>query len=233
MKQARLIFDDSGLEMTATKHIEEGQEIFNDYGDLPQSELLRCYGYVAASHAEYDVAEIKAQVFIDKLLKHHPLDKTDKQERLEYLKAKGILEDYYLFRKQQSYFSEDDDMSEVLILLNILNMSRHEFLTAKTQFDATSEALKEYRGTITSLRAYTNGAKDVIVETILNALQEFYNKTVSGLSSSERADNDKAGGKIIRTETQSDRRKRMADAVIRAEADIAQSWIVAYRALSD
>ena len=47
--------------MTAIKHIKKGEEIFNDYGPLPQSDLLRRYGYVSDEYKQWDVVEIASQ----------------------------------------------------------------------------------------------------------------------------------------------------------------------------
>lgn len=41
---ARLCCDNQDLEMRAIRHITRGGEIFNDYGQLPRSDLLRRYG---------------------------------------------------------------------------------------------------------------------------------------------------------------------------------------------
>jgi SET domain-containing protein 6 len=44
--------------MRAIKSIIAGEEIFNDYGQLPRSDLLRRYGYVTENYKAFDVAEI-------------------------------------------------------------------------------------------------------------------------------------------------------------------------------
>lgn len=44
--------------MRSIKPITAGEEIFNDYGQLPRSDLLRRYGYVTENYGKYDVAEI-------------------------------------------------------------------------------------------------------------------------------------------------------------------------------
>lgn len=44
--------------MTALRHIKAGEEILNYYGPLPNSELLRRYGYVTSKHSRYDVVEV-------------------------------------------------------------------------------------------------------------------------------------------------------------------------------
>jgi len=44
--------------MKAIKPIKEGDEIFNDYGQIPRSDLVRRYGYVTDNYAPYDVVEL-------------------------------------------------------------------------------------------------------------------------------------------------------------------------------
>ncbi|KAF2435198.1 SET domain-containing protein [Tothia fuscella] len=55
---AQLFYEQDALVMKAIKDISQGQEIYNTYGLLPRSDLLRRYGYVADSYAQYDVVEI-------------------------------------------------------------------------------------------------------------------------------------------------------------------------------
>jgi SET domain-containing protein 6 len=61
---ARLCCDNEELEMRSIKTIARGEEIFNDYGQLPRSDLLRRYGYITENYAQYDVAEITTQEFL-------------------------------------------------------------------------------------------------------------------------------------------------------------------------
>jgi len=58
---ARLCCDNANLEMRAIKYIKQGSEILNDYGQLPQSDLLRRYGYITENYAAFDVAEIETE----------------------------------------------------------------------------------------------------------------------------------------------------------------------------
>jgi SET domain-containing protein 6 len=50
--------------MRSIKPIARGEEIFNDYGQLPRSDLLRRYGYITANYRPYDVAEISTQTLL-------------------------------------------------------------------------------------------------------------------------------------------------------------------------
>jgi SET domain-containing protein 6 len=61
---ARLCCDNEDLEMRSIKPIARGEEILNDYGQLPRSDLLRRYGYITEHYAQYDVAEITTQEFL-------------------------------------------------------------------------------------------------------------------------------------------------------------------------
>lgn len=51
--------------MKAIKPISEGEEIFNDYGNLPRSDLLRRYGYIADSYKKFDVVEVSLELISD------------------------------------------------------------------------------------------------------------------------------------------------------------------------
>lgn len=60
--QARLFQEEGFLVMKAIKPIHQGEEIFNDYGQIPRSDLLRRYGYVTENYAPYDVVELPLDV---------------------------------------------------------------------------------------------------------------------------------------------------------------------------
>ena len=65
---ARLCCGNKDLEMRSIKNIAAGEEIFNDYGQLPRSDLLRRYGYVSETYAPHDVAEIITQEMLSLFL---------------------------------------------------------------------------------------------------------------------------------------------------------------------
>lgn len=44
--------------MKSIKPIQEGEEIFNDYGEIPRADLLRRYGYVTDNYSPFDVIEL-------------------------------------------------------------------------------------------------------------------------------------------------------------------------------
>ena len=47
--------------MKATEPIKEGDQVFDDHGEIPRSDLLRRYGYVSDSYSPYDVIELSLE----------------------------------------------------------------------------------------------------------------------------------------------------------------------------
>ncbi|KAH7321450.1 putative ribosomal N-lysine methyltransferase 4 [Rhexocercosporidium sp. MPI-PUGE-AT-0058] len=101
---ARLCCDNEDLEMRSIKQISRGDEIFNDYGQLPQSDLLRRYGYTTDNYASYDVAEVSTQSILSSLAKEQqlsagqplqPLSREQLERRVELAQREGVYEDSY------------------------------------------------------------------------------------------------------------------------------------------
>lgn len=61
--------------MQAIKPIQEGEEIFNDYGDLPRADLLRRYGYITDNYAPFDTMELSFES-VCHAADHEPSDLT-------------------------------------------------------------------------------------------------------------------------------------------------------------
>ena len=62
MAQARLYQNETSMTMIAIKAIEKGDEIFNDYGSLPRSDMLRRYGYITDQYKKWDVVELDGEM---------------------------------------------------------------------------------------------------------------------------------------------------------------------------
>lgn len=102
---ARLCCDNDDLEMRSIKPILKGEEIFNDYGQLPRSDLLRRYGYVTDNYASYDVAELSTKSLLallsldgnvlDGNTNLLPLSKEELERRVELAQREGVYEDSY------------------------------------------------------------------------------------------------------------------------------------------
>ena len=49
------------MAMVALHTIHPGQQLFNDFGQLPRSDLLRRYGYITDRYKRWDVVEISLE----------------------------------------------------------------------------------------------------------------------------------------------------------------------------
>lgn len=118
---ARLFYEDDNLVMKSIKPITAGEEIFNDFGDLPSSDLLRRYGYVTSNYREYDVVEIPSYLMYEKW---EDLGLTEKQmeERMGLLNVHGLLDTGYDLSHPSS---EATNGSQIF-----LSMASPEFRTA-------------------------------------------------------------------------------------------------------
>jgi SET domain-containing protein 6 len=66
------------LEVTSLRpSLSAGSEVFNYYGPLPSSELLRRYGYVTPEHQRYDVAELPWSLMLEALSEELGVSRND------------------------------------------------------------------------------------------------------------------------------------------------------------
>lgn len=71
--------------MVALKPIRKGEEIFNDYGPLPRSDLLRRYGYVTDNYKKYDVVELGSGEIVQLAAEYSQLQLAEKNTRVSTL----------------------------------------------------------------------------------------------------------------------------------------------------
>lgn len=159
--KAKLYQEDDYLIMRSTKPIAAGEEIFNDYGPLPRSDLLRMYGYVTSNYAQYDVVEFSFDLLEEiSGKKHNDRSKT-------WLKTKnqlddlGLFEDGYIISRVESNTKLEDLLTGQLhMLLRALcaddnakmpKMSTNEAITVKEAAllsAVLTKRLSEYATTI-------------------------------------------------------------------------------------
>jgi N-lysine methyltransferase SETD6 len=76
--------------LRSIRAIPKGQQIYNTYGNLPNSDLLRRYGYVIAGSKD-DIVEIPSEMIIETI---SSLAKGEVQRRIELLEEEEIFEAY-------------------------------------------------------------------------------------------------------------------------------------------
>ncbi len=90
--KARIFYTPLSLEMKSTSFIAKDDQVWNTYGDRPNSDLLRSYGYLAGS--ESDVCEVESDLVVDTAANRLP--DVEKKQRVDLMIEEGILEEYGL-----------------------------------------------------------------------------------------------------------------------------------------
>lgn len=121
--QCRLFQTPTTLEMRTTRPITANDELFNDYGPLPRSDLLRRYGYITPNYAQYDVAEVSADFITE--IAGKILDQDDKTERIDYLLDEGVLDDAF------DIGTDLEVPKEMLVVVSTFLLTKEEFAILK------------------------------------------------------------------------------------------------------
>ncbi|KAL4898554.1 hypothetical protein BDV59DRAFT_6164 [Aspergillus ambiguus] len=145
---ARLFQDGNALVMKAIKPIAKGEEIFNDYGEIPRADLLRRYGYVTDNYAPYDVVELSLET-ICKVAGLSDAD-TEEQPPLAFLEEFDAVEEGYVLPRPSQ---EDDSLAEFIptelkVLLRTLTLSPEELAQQKSQNKPPKPAFEQAEATI-------------------------------------------------------------------------------------
>ncbi|KAL3448559.1 hypothetical protein BJX65DRAFT_65181 [Aspergillus insuetus] len=163
---ARLFQEEESLVMKAIKSIKAGEEIFNDYGEIPRADLLRRYGYVTDNYAPYDVVELSlnqlcsAGGLSDSSIEHQP--------RLQLLENLDLLDDGYAISRPSSTDSLSDIIPEELVfLVKTLTLSPEQFSERqqkqkppKASFDTAEARLLHIAVQLNQSRYATSIAQD-------------------------------------------------------------------------
>jgi SET domain-containing protein 6 len=153
---ARLCCDNEDLEMRTIKPITKGKEIFNDYGQLPQSDLLRRYGYVTERYAAYDVAEISTESIVSafrnggiQIPNLEPLGNEDLDKRIELVEREGVFEDSYdLVHRGEDGSSFPDELLALLYLLLVDAENLEVISSSQSSLPSRSKLATELVGQI-------------------------------------------------------------------------------------
>ncbi|KAJ5566865.1 hypothetical protein N7535_006171 [Penicillium sp. DV-2018c] len=138
---ARLYQEEGKLTMKAIKPIQEGEEIFNDYGEIPRADLLRRYGYVTDNYAVYDVVELSLEDICQAA--GLPSASPETEPRLELLDNLDILDDGYVIPRPVKANPSLEDIlpAELVVLLTTLALPTEEFNQRASKKKAPKPAL--------------------------------------------------------------------------------------------
>lgn len=158
---ARLVTDNENddLEMRAIKPISQGEEILNDYGQLPRSDLLRRYGYITDNYAAYDVAEILTDSIISGFLDNTFLDQqrtpfrkftvAELDARIELAKREDVFEDSYdIIRSSSDEPSMPDELIALIYLILINDETFASLHRSETALSSRSKMMTAEVGNV-------------------------------------------------------------------------------------
>lgn len=82
------------MTMIALKDIQKGEQIFNDFGQLPRSDLLRRYGYVTDNYRTWDVVEVNIEDVMKAASEFNKLSEKRKEDKvLLSFRDRALVED--------------------------------------------------------------------------------------------------------------------------------------------
>ncbi|KAK9375095.1 uncharacterized protein V1513DRAFT_414020 [Lipomyces chichibuensis] len=154
---AKLFYSKENLEMRATKFIPEGSQIYNTYGDLPNADLLRRYGYVRFGKTKNDVVEVETQLVIDS--SPHRLSETLLKKRIDFMievdqeEDEELLDDYIQISISSSAIPTSALLLTYILMLNptafrSLRKQGHDAVQSITRKELKSEEQRELWTTI-------------------------------------------------------------------------------------
>lgn len=76
--------------MRSIRPIIEGDQIYNTYGNLPNADLLRRYGYVISGSKD-DLVEISSEMIIQKISRH---SEEELRRRIDILMDEEVFDEY-------------------------------------------------------------------------------------------------------------------------------------------
>lgn len=153
---ARLCCDNEDLEMRTIKPIAKGEEIFNDYGQLPRSDLVRRYGYTTDNYAVYDVAEISTESILFAFRSGtipipdlEQLGNESLEARVELAEREGIFESSYdLAHPGPDGPSIPDEFLAFLYLLLVDNETFESIFSSQSSMPSRSKLATEFVGRV-------------------------------------------------------------------------------------
>jgi SET domain-containing protein 6 len=168
---AHLCHPENGyLEMRSIKPISQGSQVYNTYGELPNSDFLRRYGYVEAGGTDFDVVEITSSLIAKAVASEYKLPVSDIESSLERLanyeeETDAYDESYGIY--DESYdipFSGEPEQANLGLLLYLQ-------LSAHTQYD-TKQTIRQI-GNLIGNDEITEEAKTIWEKAIELRLAEY------------------------------------------------------------
>lgn len=123
---ANLVYDVSSLKMCATKPIATGEQLYNIYGDHPNAELLRRYGYVEWGGSKFDFGELPMETVLKVLNEDYHIDTADLTRWIDALKASEQISNAFegenIVLSAYDCYSDGQIVAECVVFLQIITV---------------------------------------------------------------------------------------------------------------
>lgn len=133
--------------MTSLRLIKAGEEVLNYYGQLPNCDLLRRYGYTSTKHQRYDVVELPWELIHTVINDHFggkqtsSLDEEDLEESFVVERESGDPDETGINTSQAEFIGFSEELQDQVnhfvasaLRINIDNMKKPEKLKLKSAF---------------------------------------------------------------------------------------------------
>ncbi|KAG0149390.1 hypothetical protein CROQUDRAFT_669256 [Cronartium quercuum f. sp. fusiforme G11] len=148
-ENAKLFYEPNLLNMTVTKAIKAGEQIYNTYADPPNADLLRRYGHVD-DHNPFDLAEVSLELCIKLAAAVFPETKQkQKEDKISRLEARAEwalemgLDEIFMLPTTTQREPNQVLPSELTTLLRVLLAPDSDFQTWKTKEKLPKPTLSE------------------------------------------------------------------------------------------
>lgn len=131
LNNARLFYESEALVMKSTQAIRNGDQIYNTYGELPNSDLLRRYGYVQTEN-QSNVVEILG----DLVTSVFPMSEQEKEARVDWLLDMEILDDAFEIGESGKV------PKEVLVTMEFMALTYLDFCRVRDSGDSMPKGTK-------------------------------------------------------------------------------------------
>lgn len=152
---AHLCQEDDLLVMRATSNIPKGTQVYNTYGDFPNGDLLRRYGYVEAGGTDSDIVEITIANIVSAVDEATSSSKFSTKEGyvMELVDQLAVWEDDILEIVDDSYDIQMNGTpsSDILVLISFLTFAifrSKEYKAMKRSLKAPSATPENNRKTL-------------------------------------------------------------------------------------
>ncbi|SMN22265.1 similar to Saccharomyces cerevisiae YDR257C RKM4 Ribosomal lysine methyltransferase specific for monomethylation of Rpl42ap and Rpl42bp (lysine 55) [Maudiozyma saulgeensis] len=121
---AHLEYDKDSLKMRAINTIDKGGQVYNIYGEHPNSEILRRYGYVEMEGSAFDFGEVLLQNIKDSLKSIYSMDEEFMDWILTELKNDQMIETFFedeeIVLDSYDCYISGEILTELVLFLQII-----------------------------------------------------------------------------------------------------------------